>query len=132
MSYHMHANNRADGTMMWAIWKTFLFIPLGWSSYMAGHIFLGGVSVFSMSVRRFGCLLRRTRPHAQGNELIHTHSASSFCCVQGGRLMRKVSRKVLNALKKKAFDLSVYIRKAGFYDLSYSKSHRTTPSVCLS
>eukprot|EP00123_Amoebidium_parasiticum_P022472 comp8807_c0_seq1/m.4026 comp8807_c0_seq1/g.4026 ORF comp8807_c0_seq1/g.4026 comp8807_c0_seq1/m.4026 type:complete len:433 (-) comp8807_c0_seq1:746-2044(-) len=41
VAYHMHALNSGDGTMMWAIWKTFLFIPLGWASYMAGHIFLG-------------------------------------------------------------------------------------------
>lgn len=29
------------GTMMWCIWRTFLYIPLGWASYLAGHIFLG-------------------------------------------------------------------------------------------
>eukprot|EP00124_Ichthyophonus_hoferi_P002872 Ihof_evm7s217 gene=Ihof_evmTU7s217 len=41
IAYHLRAENSGDGTMMWAIWKYFLFSPLGWASYLAGHIFLG-------------------------------------------------------------------------------------------
>jgi hypothetical protein len=28
--------------MMWCIWKTFIYLPLGWASWMCGHVFLGG------------------------------------------------------------------------------------------
>eukprot|EP01134_Creolimax_fragrantissima_P007530 CFRG7530T1 len=41
VAYYMHTLNKADGSMMWALWKTFRFIPLGWASYTAGHVFLG-------------------------------------------------------------------------------------------
>ena len=29
---------------MWCIWHTFLYLPIGWASYWAGHIFLRGGS----------------------------------------------------------------------------------------
>lgn len=40
-AYYMRGVNSGDGTMMWVIYRSFLSTPLGWASYMAGHVFLG-------------------------------------------------------------------------------------------
>ncbi|KNC76980.1 hypothetical protein SARC_10547 [Sphaeroforma arctica JP610] len=41
IGYYMHTLNQADGGMVWALWKIFRAVPLGWASWGSGHMFLG-------------------------------------------------------------------------------------------
>jgi hypothetical protein len=49
---------------MWCIWKTFLYIPLGWASWMCGHVFLGGGPGTVLPPSLVLCTWRHTAPHA--------------------------------------------------------------------
>jgi len=41
ISYFLRCIGRANGGMLWVIWRSFIMFPLGWASKMCEHVFVG-------------------------------------------------------------------------------------------
>mmetsp|Transcript_16105 Transcript_16105/g.32247 ORF Transcript_16105/g.32247 Transcript_16105/m.32247 type:complete len:364 (-) Transcript_16105:190-1281(-) len=61
ISYFLRCIGRADGGMMWVIWRTFLMFPLGWASKMSEHIFVGYGKELDLAATAQACKRLRRR-----------------------------------------------------------------------
>mmetsp|Transcript_82100 Transcript_82100/g.123268 ORF Transcript_82100/g.123268 Transcript_82100/m.123268 type:complete len:365 (+) Transcript_82100:91-1185(+) len=61
ISYFLRCIGRANGGMLWIIWKSFILFPLGWASKMSEHVFVGYGKEKDLQATAEGCqgLLKR-------------------------------------------------------------------------